>query len=43
MATPFSTLHDRMSPESRARIGEKSLALEAEMALADLRRLLNLT
>lgn len=39
--TPFQTLLDRMSPESLARIAEKSDALEQEIALTELRRALN--
>ncbi len=38
MATPFFTLRAQMTPESRARAHQKSLAPEAAMTLADLRR-----
>ncbi len=41
--TPFSTLRARMTLEARATAQEKSQTLETEMALADLRRLLDLT
>lgn len=41
--TSFSTLRKRMSPEAQERTREKSEALETEMALADLRRAMQLS
>lgn len=43
MSKPFSTLLDGMPAERRARIRKKTAALKKEMALAELRRALQLT
>lgn len=41
--TSFSTLRNRMSPEAQARARAKSEALETEMALAGVRRAMQLS
>ena len=41
--TPFSTLRNRLTPEAQASAHEKSETLGAEMALADLRRAMQLS
>jgi DNA-binding transcriptional regulator YiaG len=41
--TPFSVLRSRMSPASQAQAREKSMQLEGDMALSELRRAMQLS
>jgi len=43
MAKPFKNLVEKMSPESRERIGKRTMQMHSEMALQELRQAMHLT